>query len=642
MEPALPKGYSYFFPQPVPLPSDYNDLSPERQKLERLRVLTSWYDPKDPRLITDPQAFIWAFRLFKQYYRMGWKDNFPKYKQVSPPAHDEWTRMVAENPHLLLTASRGFGKSFWCGEELPEFLIVCRPNTPVQYTSAAKDLVEKQVRAVKLDIERNDLIRRDFGELKPSKRGTLKWTNSRIELTNGSSFLGISSDSRQRGTTQLSLRALCQILDDPEVDLRVKNPELIEDFDDFLFNIFFPCAEPGAWRIWANTLLSPHAWATKAREGSDVRFKNWKAVKYDVLFKDELGNWKSLWPERWPVDKLLKMAGLLEAEEGEAVVNYGWEAFSTEFLNDPKMKGTCAFAYDPSVHDFHYEVDKDGRTWVVEHLTKKRRLLKDLLDKGTRVMGIDISLARTSFSDLSAVVNAVIDEQGILWVLHAWTDRKRPSEVGKLLFEFGKKWNSEYLGLQKSLLELTLLDFLNDELSARMMDGRYLFNICELAGMGRQESKTQHILSLQWRFVENKIRIVSDVVQPEDPTCTLVMGSGSLELVNQISTFTQKGAPKYDDLLDALVFCQDVGLIAGRGNVTPAREETLLEQVAAAKELGLPVVAPRNSYSVETLLKLQTKNPFEGYTGELDHEQNWFVVSGGADVHLGSMYEEVE
>lgn len=579
--PILPYSHS----NPLwPLPADYHQLDEMAKKAARVEVVTSWFDSENPRvLISDPKAFIVGFRFFREYYRKGWKGNRAKYSCESPKLHDEWTKQFAENQLLLLTAARGFGKSFWAGEELAEFVIVTRPHTPVQYTSAEEGLTTKQVRAVKLDLEQNPLIKRDFGDLTVGRRQGLMWTKDRIELSNGSSYLGVSSDSRQRGQTQLSLRAMLQILDDPEVDKRVKNPLLLSDFEDFLFNIFFPCAEPGAWRVWTNTLLSPHAWAMKASHHEDDRFDNWTALRYNAMFLNKQNEWESWWEDRFPVKMLKQMAGIEKA--GKGVINYGKTAFATEFMNDPSLKGDPAFAYERERHTYTWQVDPNGKKWLI--LPEGKRVDYDELRKhSTCVMGLDVSLARTSHSDLSAIVVALLDSDGNLWVMESWTERVRPVDAVRKLFELGEKWQVAYLGVQKALLDLTLLDFMQDEITSRMMKRLYYFEVVELVGMGGPK-KLEHLMSLQWRFDSNRIRL------PIESNAPVPYGYGSPELEIQITGLTTVGSLKYDDLLDALVFCQDVGLRILQGSYQSAEKpKTVFDQVEEARKQGLSLQIP--------------------------------------------------
>jgi len=542
-----------------PLVPDYGELTAEGQRQARVSLMTSWFNPKDyVNLISDPEAFVYAARFFREYYRKGHPGNFHKYPFEDAPMHKEWPVLISRHPLLLVTSFRGSAKTLYFGEELPEMLMVCRPRTAIQYTSAADDLTLKQVRAIRLDLETNDLILRDFGDLRG--RRPLTWSGDLIECSNGSSFKGVSSDSRQRGTTQMSVKPNVQILDDPEVDLRVRNPKLRHDFGHWLFHVFFPSAEPYARRIWTNTLLSVRCWAMKALHGEDPRFDGWFKARYDIWKKRPDGSIVSAWPSRLPTEVLQRMF----SERGEAgLIAYGAGAFRTEFLNEPSASEDAAFAFDKDRHTFTILDDRILHNGSIIPLEKLRR-------ESITLVGVDLSLGFES-SDPSAIVVASIDPDNVLWVVDAWSGTASPIDVLHHALFLADQWHASSIGVERVAFEKVAIDMLRYEMDKRRSEGRYAPNVCEVVHAGGAKKEVR-ALCLQFRFTEDKIRIRKDLNA----------------LIEQVSSFTLLGGTfSHDDLLDALVAIQEMlqtTVLPQRRDQQPIPEEVSWSE---ARRLGV-------------------------------------------------------
>lgn len=563
-----------------PLPSDYGELGANAQRKARVALCQSWWSFDDPKkVIVDPEAFIVAFQFFKEYYRKGWQGNQPKYTLKTPDLHNHWIRLAAYNTKLIITSFRRSGKTFLFGEEIPEFMLVTRPHTAIMYTSAAEDLTVKQIRAVRLGIEQNPKIREDFGALQGKK--PLLWKTEYIELTNGSSFIGLSADQRMRGTTQRSLRPLVQILDDPEFDQRVRNPQLVANFGNFLFDVFFPCAEPWAIRWWTNTLLSVKCWAMKAANKEDSRFTHWHAARYDIVGKDDDGNLVSNWPDLFPVEDIKLMMG----DGSKNVVGYGAASFSQEFMNNPIMKHGAAFDFSPSRHGYEWDIKHGRKILRLPAIADEPQTIVDYEDLESRsiaVMGVDLSLGLAD-GDFSGLVVGRLDDRGVFWILDVLNIKGRPIDVLHESLRLGERWNVQVIGVERITFEQVAIDAIEEEVNTRRSMNMYCPDFLPIK-RGGGPSKGKHILSLQFRFSDQKIRIpIADKLHiMSDPTVIP-------EFIDQINFFSVEGEPlRYDDLLDAMVHAQDTLKHIGRqidmGTGTPTENNILKLMKQAVKD----------------------------------------------------------
>lgn len=561
------------------MPPDYPQLHEDDKTAARVKLCTSYYDPKRPTLlISDPIAFVAAFRFWKAYYRKKNPRNQAKYAFADAPYHDEWIDIVGHHRRSVMTSFRDSGKTMVLAEELPEFCVTTRPHTPVQYSTSAQDLSEKQVRAVKMDIERSDLILRDFGDLRPKRGSGLVWRNEYIELPNGSSMKAISAEKRQRGSTQMSLRGLLMILDDWEVDKRNKNAELRSDAEDYLFDVLFPMAEPGAWWVWPNTLLSINSWAMKATNHEDPRFDSWFCKRWDIDYYEEVDGAKvrrSSWPARFPVEKLEAMETSGDAE----VIGFGAHSFNKEFRNRPGSKSGSAFEYNPDVHSYYWTGDRNKKL-LHDVETGQEIDYEELKERSIAVVGTDLAMGKTH-GDYSAITAARLDDQGVLWVLETWFAKAGPMDSLYQALGVAEYWDALAIAVEKITFEQVAIDQLEEELNRRREKSLYApeVYICNRAGA---ESKKIRTLRLQYRFRENKIKI------PVHGDAQLPFGHGSRELEEQIIYFTYTGGNlRNDDLLDSLVACQEAFQGIGRVAFSPKRAKTMIDNMREARKAGV-------------------------------------------------------
>lgn len=568
-----------------PLPADYWDLDADGQRQARVNACSSWYDLSRPsELITDPEAFITGFRFWKLWYRMGWSGNKAKYADPTPQMHWDWVELMARNPLLGLTCFRGSGKTFLFGEEIPEFVITTRPYSPVQYTSSTEPLTDKQIRAVRFDIENNPLIRGDWPDIVPGKGSSLIWRNEAFELANGSSFYGISAESAQRGLTQNSLRSILQLLDDWEKDSDMNNENARGRNRHFLLNVFFPCADPRARRVWTNTLIDERALSYQLLQKKEDVFKPWTCVKkyQNIWYVDESGEYQSWWETRFSVDTIRAMKG---DHVQEGTVAYDPESFASEFLNDPTARKKPAFHYQENLHSYEWRGSPENPVIVPRRKDLCNVLLGELKTQAKIVIAVDFSLGATRESDLSAIcTSAFVPQDNMMICLECWMDRKPPSEVMAEVYRQGEFWGATVLVVEQSVFDKVLNDQIQSELDRRRDNGLYAPALY-IIKRGGGPSKGTRMLGLSWRFSEGKILLPLGGTQPAS------WGRGSPELIEQIQALRADGTShNFDDAVDALEMTQ-AG--AGAAYAPPGtKKEDPLEPVRKALDRGVRIAVP--------------------------------------------------
>lgn len=616
-----------------PLVADYKELTEEGKRLARVSLMQSWYNPKKPTdLITDPVAFVEAFKFFRSYYRKQSPTNSHKYAYKDPPSlHKEWIQDVAECRRNIITAFRDAGKSMVLCEELPEFVLISRPYTPVQYTTSADDLTEKQVRQVQIDIENNPQIINDFGKLRPLRTSGLIWRSDHIELANGAAMKGITAFSAQRGWTSHSSRPLLQLLDDWERDKRDQTPEAREGAEDYLFHVLFPMGEPGAWIVWPNTWLSKQSIAMRACDGVLDQFKTWRCKQYTPYYEEEVNGTKvkrSVWPDRFPVEDLEAMAGA----GNERVVGIGQHAFDQEFLHKPGSKSGGAFEFDPQRHTYFWEGDHQKR--ILHDIETGREIdWEELKERSLRVIGSDMALGR-QWSDYSANTAGAIDENGVLWVLETWEQKAGPMDTLYQALHMAEYWGAMAISVERVNFEQVAIDQLNEELNRRRMAGQFApeVYVCNRAGA---EAKKIRALRLQYRFREGRIKI------PVQGPSKMPYGAGAVSLLDQVVGFSYSGGNlRHDDVLDSLLACHEA--FAGIGQVAfdQKRAKGLIDYMQEAKKAGLRYwPGAQNVDAREITGALMQHEQKHRERMEMDDDLASLAAAFGGDIEEGGLFD---
>ena len=216
----------------------------------------------------------------------------------------------SDAPNVLALAFRGGAKS-----TLAEEAIVL--ETGLQRTKNCLILGESETRAaerlkaVKNHFEQNEYIQTLF-DVGPGA----VWTDTRIELSNGVMVQALGRNQSLRGVKHLDARPDLIFMDDLEDKESVATPEARRKTLSWFTSTVMPAADPRHRMRMAATPLHKDALApTLARSPA------WLAKVYPVIHKDQDGQWRALWPERFPVEWALRMqTDMIALGQGEDFV----------------------------------------------------------------------------------------------------------------------------------------------------------------------------------------------------------------------------------------------------------------------------------------------------------------------------------
>jgi hypothetical protein len=298
----------------------------------------------------------------------GWADG-----ELDEPMVDAITDALIEQHELLIGQAAGAWDEAERGpfdpSVVPEPDLVWDPY--IQIGAVIIDLAEEFTEAIKVELERNDRLLYDFGELisDPGVNygdfivGSGDWSVRIKAFSMKSGVLG-SKHGPYRPT-------LC-IVDDPDNDLTLSNRKLRDKQQATLGKVRFGLHPDH--RIMVVGTRRHHDCLTARLMRLDG-FNDWRRIRYQAYLEDGA---TPLWPDRWSPEKLAQ----LKREDRQT--------FETEMMNNPPGDGERLF---PVVHTF----ERGG-----------------LLDEQaqTAICILDPSMGKSEKSDYQAIVTQRFGDTG--------------------------------------------------------------------------------------------------------------------------------------------------------------------------------------------------------------------------------------
>ncbi len=209
---------------------------------------------------------------------------------------------------ILFLAPRGFAKSTLCSRFFPLWLAVFNKKRDIFLVSATISLAKENLRIIRNELEGNEKLVEDFGEMKSDK-----WTEEQLILSNG-----VTIRAKGRGFQIRGFRPDMIICDDLEDEEVIYSKEQRDKLENWFFRTLLPTLKPDQHLVYIGTKLHQFALIGKLQKKPEFFSRGYKA----------LTKGKSIWEEMWPTEKLND----LRRELGEY-------AFQAEFQNNPLSLG---------------------------------------------------------------------------------------------------------------------------------------------------------------------------------------------------------------------------------------------------------------------------------------------------------------
>ena len=224
------------------------------------------------------------------------------------------------NHRIGIMAPRNHAKSTCFTVVYPLWMIGNNPDIRILIVSKAATQAQAFLREIKDKISKSSEYRQVFGDLFPPdmKSPGEKWTDSEIIVRRKATHKDPTVSAMSAGGSILSKRADIIICDDILSLDNTRTADQRAKIKEWYNEVLIPVLEPDGIMINVGT-----AWNLE-----DLLHEQLRNVNYDVRrrYQAVLPNGDTLWPERWPYDKLME----LKLETGSVAFN---KSYQNEALN---------------------------------------------------------------------------------------------------------------------------------------------------------------------------------------------------------------------------------------------------------------------------------------------------------------------
>lgn len=321
------------------------------------------------------------------------------------------------NKWIMLEAPRSHAKSTSFTTNYPLWLITKNPNIRIIIVSQTHTQSESFLREITTQLERNDNIKKVFGNLVPQMPE--KWTSKEIIVDRSNTKIKDPTVSATSvGGTVLSRRADIIICDDILNQENSRTAEQRQKVEDWFWKVLLPVLEPNGQLIVVGTAWNVEDLYEKllVNKNFDVR-KRYKAVV------DEEQK-KVLWPSRWSFETLMKLKDSM-----------GSVAFNQAYQNE-------ALAAEDAVFQFE---------WIKR--AKDRGLNRTLmqymdyaswdLGKLTITCGIDLAISQKDTSDYTAMAVIGRTKEGMKIPLFLLREKLTPAQTKNWVLSINERFQPD-------------------------------------------------------------------------------------------------------------------------------------------------------------------------------------------------------
>lgn len=234
-----------------------------------------------------------------------------------------WRRESPNAQGCVIAAPRGHAKSTICTFIVPLWWIYTKRKRFIVVMSNTDDQAAFFADSIRREIEENDLLRQDFGDIagdRPGLHRALKWTQRDFLTLHADGFstrvVARGTGASLRGIRTRAFRPDAVVLDDIEDDENVATEQQRAKVWNWLTKVVLPMLDPKRGEIYAIGTVMHYASALKRLLQSPAYVHR----TYKALLPDG----SPLWPDRFSIEVLANLKATM-----------GSLAFNQEFMNEP-------------------------------------------------------------------------------------------------------------------------------------------------------------------------------------------------------------------------------------------------------------------------------------------------------------------
>ena len=395
----------------------------------------------------------------------------PLHKEIFGSAEEMILRKKRRKNLYVRAAPRGHGKSQVISFLLIIWCICYKYKRNMLLISDTLDQAKSFISAIKTELEDNERIKADFGDLVSEE----KWAQDKIITSNRVQVYGRGAGQKLRGNKFGSIRPDLVIIDDLENDEAVETEQQRRKLFNWFTKALIPVGSPTTDYIFIGTVLHYEALLQKLL--TEPTFAMWNRKRYqavqhfsdsplwdewEAILTDEnnpnagedaysfyqehrqemLEGVESLWPGSGP-DYYENMMELRVSDPS---------SFASEYQNEPIDPSQAEFM--PEWFDYYYELPE----------------IKEVYG------ACDPSLGNAK-SDRAAIIWAGKDEKGYLYILDVLMGRYKPDRIIDLIIAGSMKYQSH---LQSVVIETVQFQAMfKDEVAKRGLNAGIQIPITE-------------------------------------------------------------------------------------------------------------------------------------------------------------------
>ena len=362
------------------------------------------------------------------------------FSENSPGFHyDIVKELSGKHKQINIIAPRGHAKSSIVAGVYPLWhLMFDKGIKVIVLVSRTQSHATKLLGTIKDVLDYSQEFRYFFGYW--GQQSARKWTNTEVELKDGSLIICKGTGQQIRGIKHGNQRPTLLVLDDPEDENNTKTSEAMEYNLRWLLQSGVPSLDPLRGRICV--IGTPQHERCMVETLKDM--KGWK----NMHFSPDLENNISLWPEVWPIDKLKEKKEELDSINRLSVF---YREYLCQIVGD---EDNLFRAEDINYYDGYIERDEQGLSNLV--LTNVNGEEVQDVRPVNVFTGVDPASSTKKGADYSVIFNIAIDSDNNRWVLPYFRKRATPLDLADAIIQNFKNYKSsktriESVGYQEML-----------------------------------------------------------------------------------------------------------------------------------------------------------------------------------------------
>src|SRR5215469_924872 len=410
-------------------------------------------------------------------------------------------------PNVLWRIFRGSGKStkFEEGAALEVGWRKCR-NLLI--------LGESETRAAERLAAIKHIIQYDehYQALFQTEPGTL-WTETRCLTSTGVFLQAAGRGQSLRGVKHLDARPDLVLLDDIEdkESGSVATPEARKKTRSWLTGTVIPSMAPGGRMRMAATPIHPEALAPTLAKADG----SWVTRVYPIVYRDGKGEWRSSWPDRFPVQAVMRL----------------WDTYRELGQDEDFHQEYLCQAVHPESQAFH------AGMFVREQRERSWHPVYAVYDPAR-------STARNSSATTGKVVASWVGSKLIVW--EATAEKWMPDEIIDDIFRVNERYAPICVGIEETGLEEWLLQ----PIRTRSQETGVIVPVRALTA---PRGKLDFIKGLQAYFKSRDVVFAGEM--PELERQLLSFPTGKIDAPNALAYMLRlrMGTPIYDNFREEMI-----------------------------------------------------------------------------------------